>query len=191
MQIKDKLYTTEEFREFENHPENAEKSFELINGVIVEMPSGTPLHAWIAFQIDYLIRNFFGANEIGHVFGDSIDYELAPELILRPDASFISAARMPKFPKQFKFAPDIAVEVVSPSNTLKETQTKVEAFIRYGSQLVWVLFPDEKTVRAYRPAGDGQITFKTLTADDILDGETVLPGFSVKVADIFPTLEVE
>ncbi len=191
MQVTDKLYTTDEFREFENRPENAAKNFELINGAMVEMPSVTPLHAWMAFQIGYLIRAFFGINDIGSVFGDSTDYDLVPGLTLRPDASFVSKAKMPKFPKRFNFAPDIAVEVVSPSNTLKEMQTKVEAFIQYGSQLVWVIYSDDKTVRAYRPSGDGQIIFQTLTADEMLDGGAALPGFSVKVNDIFPTIEEE
>lgn len=191
MQLGEHLYTNEEFRVFENRPENADKNFELINGVIVEMPSGTPLHAWIAFQIGYLIRRFFGTNEIGYVFGDSIDYELAPGLTLKLDTSFISTAKISSLPKQFKIAPDLAVEVLSPSNTQIEMASKIELYIQYGAQLVWVIYPDQKIVRVYSPAGDGRIILQKLIVNDRLDGGAVLPGFNVAVSELFPTIGTE
>lgn len=187
MQIKDKLYTTEEFREFENRPENMDKSFELINGVIIEMPRPSMLHNWIITQLTARIVAFLAASNIGYVFSDAIDCELAPGVVLAPDTCFISEARWTGFTRHYKGAPDLAVEVVSPSNTQIEMADKAATYIKYGTQLVWVLYPVNQTVKVFRPESDGSLNLRTLTADDTLDGGAVLPGFSVKVRDLFPS----
>ncbi len=186
MQVTDKLYTTEEFREFENRPENAAKNFELINGVMVEMPRPSMLHNWIITHLIARLVAFLATNNLGEVFTDSIDCDLAPGVVLNPDVCFIAADRIETLTQEFNGSPDLAVEVVSPSNTATEMFNKVSTYIKYGTQIVWVIYPDDKTVLVYRPGGDGSLKVHSLTANDVLDGGTVLPGFSVKVDDLFP-----
>ncbi len=178
--------TNEEFWEFEQRPENKARWFELWNGAIVEMPSASPLHGWIAARILHFIMTFLDKHDRGFAVGDSNDFALAPGYVFKPDAAFISKTRLPKLPNRFEIAPDLVVEIVSPSNTSPEILEKVESYIRFGTKLVWVVYPEERVVRVYAPAQGGAITLRKVTLDGVLDGEDVLPGFSLPVRAIFP-----
>jgi Uma2 family endonuclease len=186
MALQEQLYTNEAFWEFVELPENADKNFELYEGVPFEMPSPSPLHGLIVTEILFLIRTYLATYNIGYALGDGYDFTLAPRIIFKPDVSFISKERLPQIPKRFEIAPDIAVEVVSPSNTVDEILYKVETYIQYGTQLVWVIYPDKRLVYVYRPAEDNSLNLRKLTVDDRLDGGKVLPEFSAPVAKIFP-----
>ncbi len=182
MTIAEKVITHAEFWELiEQHPE---KRLELIDGEIVEMPSPSGLHGVIAGWILTFINLYLLNHRIGFAVGESYHFELAPGLILAPDAAFISYAKSATIPDKFTFAPDLAVEVMSPSNT--DMIQKVETFLRYGTQAVWVIYPDEKVVRVYQRTDDDSIRFKTLSTQDILEGGQILPDFQVKVRELFP-----
>jgi Uma2 family endonuclease len=88
--------------------------------------------------------------------------------------------------KLFNAAPDLAVEVVSPSNSPRDLLTKIEHYLEFGTQLVWAVYPDEQIVDVYRLADDGGMHIQKFTVGDRLDGENVLPGFSLPVRNIFP-----
>ena len=192
MSIQDRVYTNEEFWAFVRLPENADRSFELIHGVVVEMPSPSFEHSWIVVQITFLIKLYLAEHAIGEVFGDSNDFDLAPGLVFKPDASFIIHERLPGLPVRYHGAPDLAVEVASPSNTETELLFKVEKYIQYGSRLVWVVYPDRRVVVVYRGAAEGGgLALQKLMADDTLTGENVLPGFSTLVHKLFPSLPAE
>ena len=189
MTIQDRVYTNEEFLAYSRLPENADRNYELIHGVIVEMPSPSPLHGWIVAQIVFLLRLYLSEHNIGDAFGDANDVDLAPGFVFKPDASFFSREQLPALPDTFRISPDLAVEVVSPSNTETEMLFKVEKYIQYGSRLVWVVYPEKRVVVVYRPATDGGgLALQKLTADDTLTGEDVLPGFSTLVHKLFPEL---
>ena len=126
---------------------------------------------------------------IGYAIGDSNDFALAPGMILKPDAAFVSKARLPRLPKHYELAPDLAVEVISPSNSPKDILEKVEAYIHYGTRLVWVIYPEEHAVRVYTPAQSGTINLHKVDLDGALDGADLLPGFSMTVRAIFPEAE--
>jgi Uma2 family endonuclease len=192
MRIQEQLYTNEEFWEFVNRPENEYRRFELYNGVIYEVPSATPLHGLIMVQIMVIIANFVNAHQLGYVFGDANDFVLAPNVIFQPDLAFIAKSRLSKLPqKHFEIAPDLAVEVISPSNLPGGIANKVETYVRYGTRLVWLVYPEERVVRIYRPAGDGSLNVRKLTEVEILDGGEVLPEFSVVGRDLIPAIEVD
>lgn len=191
MRVQERLYTNEEFWEFQFRPENENKNFELIHGVLCEMPSPSPLHGWIAAEILYRLRAYLKDHAIGDAFGDGNDFILAPGLIYKPDAAFVSKARLPKLPRQFEFAPDLAVEVASPSNSPSEILEKVENYLRYGGQEVWVIYPEDRVLCVYRSATDGSLNLRKLTPSDTLEGGALLPGFALKVEELFPKLEVE
>ncbi|MBL8130511.1 MAG: Uma2 family endonuclease [Anaerolineae bacterium] len=191
MTLKDATMTAEAFFAYAELPENALRNLELHDGVILDMPSPSQLHGLVAAQTLFVFMLFVRDHPIGFVFGDSNDYVLAPGLIYKPDVSFIARHRLPKLVKHFRGAPDIAVEVISPGKTAAEMVEKVEKYLRYGSRLVILMYPEHKTVRVHRMQADGAVLVRTLSGDDWLDGEEVLPGFRVQVRTLFPDLPVE
>lgn len=180
--------TDAEFEELINRPENAEKWFEMIRGVIYEVTMASALHAFIASLIYRLIGNFLDSHPLGFAFADGCMFYLPNGDKFIPDAAFVSKQRQPNLPTgSYTIAPDLAVEVVSPSNKPTDVMDKVESYIECGTKLVWVFYPEEQFVRVWRPDGKGRASVQKLDINGILDGEDVLPGFSVAVKDIFPT----
>jgi len=175
--------TNEEFFAFVELPENENLNFELINGEITRMPSPSALHGWIVTQLVVLLTLFVRPRNLGQVFGDNNDYVLTDDLVLKPDASFIAVST--KIPMRLHGAPDLAVEVMSPTNREGEMLEKVVAYLNYGSRLVWVIYPLEKMVQVYLPNETGY-TMRRLTVGESLSGESALPGFTVSIADLFP-----
>ena len=101
-----------------------------------------------------------------------------------PDAAFVSKERLPPGEAQAGFlelAPDLAVEVISPSDSASYVQAKVEQWLAAGTRLVWVIYPDSLSVAVYRSTGEG----KVLSTDDTLDGAPVFEDLSVPVQDFF------
>ncbi|MDX2162158.1 MAG: Uma2 family endonuclease [bacterium] len=183
-------FTLAAFEAFVNLPENAAKSFELIDGVAYEMPSPTPVHGWIVARLIYLLMNFVVARKLGDVFSEVNDFILAPGLVLQSDVSFVAAGRIRSLYQKFDFAPDIAIEVVSPSNLPHVIAAKVEAYLQHGSHMVIALYPEDRTVRVFTPAPQTGYQWITLHAADTLTGGAVLPGFAVPVRDLFPPDEI-
>ena len=105
---------------------------------------------------------------------------------MRPDVAFRSKARMsgPARAGYVPTMPDLAVEILSPSNTLPELRRKAEVYLRHGTTLVWLVNPDEKTVEVWRMAGD-EATSETIAPDGALSGENLLPGFSLALDTLF------
>jgi Uma2 family endonuclease len=107
-----------------------------------------------------------------------------PDTVRAPDCAFIRKERIPAngIPKKFwPFAPDLAVEVLSPSDSASDVFEKIDEWLDAGTRLVWLVDPDKKTVTVHaakRPA-------IKLRLGDTLEGEDVLPGFKLPVADIF------
>lgn len=183
MNVQEKLYTLEEFEAFVN--ENADKRFELIQGEIHEVPSAEPIHAQIIANILAELKLFIRETDVGYAFADSVDYFLPNDDVFIPDVSYISKERQPSLPKKFTIAPDLAVEVVSPSNSMREILKKVESYIACGTKIVWVIYPDEKTVDVWRSAGDNGLHKQKFDLNGTLDGSDFLPGFRIAVKDIF------
>jgi Uma2 family endonuclease len=170
------------FRAFASLPENRGRLFELIDGEIVEkMGSFTPsyLAAWIATFINlYLMQN-----PIGYVTGADGAYILSDDHALMPDVGYISRARLPTKPdREVPGAPDLAVEVKSPNDSKRELRRKAELYMRFGTKIVWLVFPETRQIEVYLPDQD----VRELGIDDTLDGGDVLPGFSLPVKQLFP-----
>jgi Uma2 family endonuclease len=126
------------------------------------------------------------ANKLGVVFGAETGFKIAssPDTVRAPDIAFVRRERIPEsgIPKEFwPGAPDLAVEVLSPGDRIKAVEEKVGDWLASGASAVWVVDPKRKSVTVYRSLKDTQ----TLLEDDELDGQTVVPGFRCRVADIF------
>jgi Uma2 family endonuclease len=163
-------------------------NYELVDGFLVKRNPGARA-SYVGGQTFAILRNFCRANHLGWVFPAGASYCCfpdAPGTVRKPNASLV---RMGRFPGEMVpeghilIAPDLAVEVLSPSDTVYAVDQRVEEYRRAGVRLVWVINPKTQTVRVYRADGSGII----LGAANELTGEDVLPGFRCRVADLFRT----
>jgi Uma2 family endonuclease len=188
--LEQKTYTADEFWEFVAQPENAERFFELLEGTIVELAASSAAPAILAAEFVRLMGNHVRERNLGYVAGADGGFILSPKNVLAPDAAYISKERQPKLPDRFfTAAPDLAVEVVSPTDSMKKVHRKALRYIKYGVRLVWVVYPDDKTVDAYMPSVAGDATVQEIGIDGVLDGGEVLPGFTLPVRDLFKVVE--
>jgi len=159
---------------------------ELVRGELrVTPPPGAP-HGTAAINLVVILANHVRAQGLGRAFGDSFGYELVrlPRTVRVPDGSFVRADRLPPAgigPGLLKFAPDIAIEVLSPSEMASELEEKLDDYLFSGTQLVWVVDPVRRTVMIV--AADAPVRW--LREADTLDGGTVVPGFTCPVSEIF------
>jgi Uma2 family endonuclease len=160
--------------------------YEVIDGRVVEKPMGV-YEVWLAGEVYDLLKRHVKDNSVGRVVQEMI-FDLRPTVDRerRPDVAYISFARwaqnrrVPKT-RSWAVAPDLAVEILSPTNTAFEVTDKLEEYFRVSVRSVWVVYPPQSKVYVYSSAKEVRI----LTEDDELDGGDVLPGFSVPVKSIF------
>jgi Uma2 family endonuclease len=187
MVVSDKLYTAEDLWELSHLPENDGKRLILIEGAVYEMTPTGWIHGDIASELDMAIRLFVKTHKLGRVTAAETGFNLAPRTTLAPDVGFIAAARVPKqLPSGYvPFAPDLAVEVVSPGNTADEMRKKIEKYMRYGTRLLWVVYPEQQKVDVYRPIAGQEAHVDFIDIDGVLDGGDVLPGFKLPLREVF------
>ncbi|MCS7056921.1 MAG: Uma2 family endonuclease [Thermoflexales bacterium] len=164
-------------------PRDGQK-YELIEGALVVSPAGMQ-HEEVGAELLFLIRSFLAKERLGKVFGSSVGYQLAERVLLSPDVSFVRTERLPRgsSPEGFgRFAPDLAVEIISPGDSMTTIEDKVELYLKHGTQLVWVINPKLRRATIYR--ADGSVS--VIRGDGVLSGEAVLPGFTCALAEILP-----
>src|SRR5258708_3076935 len=160
------------------------KVYELHNGVLVEVPGSARRQTKLATWIVLLIGNFIMQQHLGgEVSGADGTYVLSRYNTRIPDAAYVSAERA-KNQREDGFyvgAPDLAVEVVSPSNTPREMQERAGEYLDGDGGLVWIVNPATKTVDVYLPGGE----IVSLSGDDVLEGYDVLPGLRLPLNTVF------
>jgi Uma2 family endonuclease len=163
---------------------------ELLRGDIVMSPAGSE-HGTIAVAICAELRAHVRRHKLGAVFDSSTGFRLTPEDVLSPDAAFVARVRLDALrgiPRGFfPGAPDLVVEVLSPSDTLEFIHEKMARYFAHGARLGWVINPAERNALIYR----GPDADRLLRANDALDGEDVLPGFRLPLAELFAELSFE
>jgi Uma2 family endonuclease len=188
MVIREQRATLEDLWALDQQLENEGKRFELLNGAIYEAPTPEPAHNYVTGQFYGPMWSFNSVHKLGFVFGDNTSYTLTSGDELIPDVSFVAKERAGfPLPKKFFIAPDLAIEVKSPSNTERELLDKAESYLKSGTRLVWLAYPESKVVWACRLAEDGDLKLHKVEMGATLDGEDVLPGFTLAVNEIFPT----
>ena len=164
--------------------------FELADGQLVERNMSQE-SSWLAGEIHRLLANHCEATQIGWAFPADAGYQCFPDdpgKVRKPDASFVRAEIIQRFgmPSGYpRFAPDLAVEVVSPNDVIETLSEKIDEYFTAGVLLVWVVDPVARKVSVYRPDGRGVI----LSAADALDGEAVVRGFRCTIGDLFNRLD--
>jgi Uma2 family endonuclease len=177
-----KLLTAEEFFLLPDPQDGSQQ--ELVRGEIVTMPPPGGLHGVTCSKVNRKLGTFVDAvggtlacNDTGFITGRG------PDSVRGPDISYWSKERLPEVPVGYiETAPDLLIEVLSPSNTSKQIRDKLHEYFATGVRLVWVIAPEDRTLTIYRTADEGRLLHETATAT----GEDVLPGFTCRVSDLLP-----
>ena len=157
------------------------EGYEYVKGELVPMAPPTMEHGDISMSLSLLLGVYIRENELGRLYPADTDFKLGDRLV-KPDIAFVSTARLPENRRQASpVAPDLAVEVVSPTDIQYRVVEKAFAYLNAGTRLVWIIEPVGKTITVYRSKTD----IKVLTREDTLDGEDVVEGFSCQVAELF------
>lgn len=181
------LMTAEDLWEM---PEVPGKRFELVRGELVEMAGASYSQAQLVKRLVLLLDPIASSDDFddpGEVFGDGLGYVLArdPDVVRVPDVSFISRRRIlkggPMREGFVPFAPDLAVEIVSPNDRANDVRAKVTEYLEGGTRLVWVFWPGFRSISVHAPGNVVRERYEK----DTLDGGYILPGFRVRVGDLF------
>lgn len=160
--------------------------YELDKGRLRKMAPAGIEHGVIASRLGARLQLFVEQQNLGIVCAAETGFylEKEPDTVKAADVSFYAWESIPNdIPEGYgDFPPDLAVEVMSPNDTFIGTEKKAFAYLEKGSKMVWVIYPKEQTVTIYRKGSK-----RRLKSTDVLDGEDVVPGFSVNVAEIFPS----
>ncbi len=159
---------------------------ELVRGELREMTPAGHTHGRIAMRFSGPLEQFVRENDLGEVYAAETGFLLArnPDTVRAPDVAFVTrerAAAVGDVGGYFPGAPELAVEVVSPSDTYAEVESKVEDWIRAGCRMVVVINPKSRTVKVRRTVTDVTV----LTIEDVLDGTDVVPGWRLPIRYLF------
>jgi Uma2 family endonuclease len=160
--------------------------YELVKGEFITMsPSGSE-HGVIVVNITLLLAQYVKAKNLGLVFGAETGFRIEenPDTVRAPDVAFISRKNIPEssVPKEYwRGAPDLAVEDLSPRDAASKVEQKAREWLSAGAKLVWTINPKRRTVTVHRAPSD----VLTLSENDELSGEMIVPGFRCRVSEIF------
>jgi Uma2 family endonuclease len=163
-------------------PKDGQK-YELVDGEIVVSPTGWR-HGKVALKISHIIATFLENNPIGEVCGTDVGFKLPNDNLRSPDVVFVRKEKLPdgEAPVGFgEFVPDLCVEVLSPSDSMRHVAQKIGEFLDCGVPLVWLVDPERKSVTVYRSLS----RIEQYESDDVITAEPIIPGFSCPVSRFF------
>lgn len=163
----------------------AGQPFELVRGELREMPSSGFDASRIASRILIALGQYVLGNDLGDVTTADGGYKLFEDTLRVPDVAYINKEKLAQITESEKFVPfppDLAVEVISPHDRVIDLNDKIALYFEAGVQVVWVVNPARQTVSVHLPDGSSQ----TYTPEMTVPGTSLLPGFELPVASIFP-----
>jgi Uma2 family endonuclease len=176
------LMTAEELMEL---PDDGFR-YELINGELEKMPPPGLPHGRIAFRLSVFLGKFILDHGLGEGFAAETGFKLTsnPDTVLAPDFAFVTNERFTAVGKTEGYgvgAPDLAVEVLSPSDRPGKVKEKISRWFSFGTKQVWIVDPKHRTVTVYRST----IDTTTFSGSDYLESQNLLPGFRISLEKIF------
>jgi Uma2 family endonuclease len=176
--------TVDEYWEFVNRPENADRLFELRRGEVIELPRPTRLHGIVANRIGGLLmiyadrvgKGYATSNDAGVVLDEEVGTVVGPDVAYFTDVNKYREVH----PKWGEGVPVLAVEVLSPNDKLKKVLQKIEDYLKSGVAVVWLVNYEECFVTVFRNDQPPRVVDEVgeLTVDE-------MPGFTCRVADLF------
>src|SRR5258708_17412610 len=160
-------------------PTGMGERYELVKGELIIMSPAGSRHGRVVARINSRIEQVVERDQLGAAFCAETGFILSrnPDTVRAPDAALVAAARLPAgdLPDgYFPGAPDLAVEIISPSESATDVQRTVSEYFQAGARLAWVGYPDMRQVVVFRSARESVV----LLAEDTLDGGDLLPGFA-------------
>lgn len=163
--------------------------YEIVYGEIKERSMPSPIHGRIQGKVITKLVSHVEANNLGEVYPET-HFELAEKLSRVPDVAFVSYKRFPETGEdessRWHIAPDLAVEIISPTDDYEDVQEKITEYFTFGVRQVWIISPESKTLTVYFTRTD----VKILTDTDELKSEDILPGFRLNLGEIFQVPKV-
>ena len=176
--------------QYEQLPEEEWRKYELSEGELVprygDEMSARPSHNWIRDAIIASLFNYLRQNPVGRSYSEQ-DFQLSEGIVRRPDVAVILDHRLgilDNDPAVVPGAPDLAVEVISPSNRADDVEKKIRQLLRAGCKAVWVLFVDQQA--ALVCSDDGRFE---KSIEDVLEAPDMLPGFQLELRELFGSLK--
>jgi len=178
------------------HWDAEDLQFEVVNGEVIEMSPTGLLHNAIVMNIYDILKAFVKKHRLGYVGGDGMIYllqmgETGVQEARVPDVSFFRRGKFPRFDynKPVPGAPDLAVEVISPSESAEAVQDKLRSYFAHGTEQVWLVYPQTQIVYQHLRADPRNI--RVYSEADILEPEPLFPGLRITVAEFFAAPDLE
>ena len=191
IQVQERLLTVDDVWELSQLPEYEHTFLELIDGKLITMPRPKRIHGLLSNEIGTYLRLFNMSRYYGEVTQDSghhpPNYRYT---LLGPDVAFTRAERLPALsPDDYTpVMPDLAVEVLSPSESLIQARDKALVYLRNGTLIVWLVQPERRGVDVCRLVDGSQLQIEFISGYETLSGEDILPGFELAVDKIFAVI---
>ena len=174
--------------EFWAMPEDPGHRYELVDGDLIDM-DGAPRHGSITGEIHLLLRLHIVATGLPLTAGVATGFRMSPHTLRFPDVHVTTWARMAAYDEDAggfpHFAPDVAIEVISPGNRPADLERKIAEYFANGTRVVWLAYPGERIVTVRRPGMPEQV----YAGDAMLYGAPEIPGFACRVSEIFAVLD--
>ena len=185
MTIEPRLMTADELLELpQDHVRH-----ELVKGELRTMPPAGHTHGSIAMKLGAYLTIYVLENKLGETFAAETGFIVStnPDTVLAPDVAFVSNERLGLIEREegyFPGVPDLVTEVISPNDRYSEVEEKVRLWLQYGTRMVIVTDPRTQTVKVYHSSHDVRV----LTKEDTLEGDDVVPGWTLSLSELFATL---
>ncbi len=159
--------------------------YQLIDGELILAPSPTNRHQAVAFELAVALRQFVRQNSLGIVQIAPLDVILAEHEVFQPDILFVSNDRREIMtPANIQGAPDLVVEILSPSTRRNDRGHKLDVYSRYGVREYWIVDPDAGLVEVLAAGDSGLALAATFSLEDVLVSP-LLPGLAVELDQVF------
>lgn len=169
-------------------PEGDGNRYELLGGEMFVTASPSKRHVWIAANLSRLMGNFTAQHSLGMVFPGPADIRLTPYDVVEPDVFFLRADRLHVFnDKLVNGAPDLIVEVMSPSTRARDLTSKLQLYARTGVPEYWTVDPDALSVTVY--GLDARGGYEVIVGDGVVVPSRVLPDLQLSLAEVFHGVE--
>jgi len=169
--------------ELELMPDDDSVQTELDEGELISMPPAGEEHGGCGGEIAVILGSYVKSHRLGRVYTADTGFRLRPDTVRAPDVAFVRADRVAAIRSQgfAKGAPDLAVEIFSPSDNVRQLMRKVKQYFAAGTHTVWIVYPDRREVQLLEATG----TDRLLRAGDSIEAPELVPGFSVPIAEFF------
>jgi Uma2 family endonuclease len=176
--------TADEFAVWTANREQPGHTVELIHGEMITVPTNG-LSSFIASLILAELVRFVTPRGLGYVFAPDVGLQIAPDTVVSPDASFVARGKLDALSWHgfVQTAPDLAVEVISPTDRQRDIRRKLALYAEIGT-LVWVIYPERRLAEVYAP--DAPVVI--VPADGVLSAPELLPGFALALAEVFAAI---